>query len=348
MKTIMSAESRALDLIRRPLHDPGMDRRRFLLTSLAGALAAPLAAEAQPAVKIPRIGWLTNSVVHTPNVEAFRDGMRTLGYPEVRLEVRAAAGRVDRLSALAAELISLNVDVIVTDGGPAATAAKQATAATPIVIGAATTEFLVRQELVESLARPGGNVTGFTISTGAELYGKRLELLREAMPSLSRILVIWNPSNEGARDSLRAIEASAKALGVQAQPIAASDIEELDRGLSGAVGSPAVAMLTVADAFLWSQRARIVSRAAQRRLAGMYPEQEFAVEGGLMAYGSSVPDNFRRAAGYVDRILKGAKPADLPVQQPTKFGLVINLKTAKALGLTIPPSLLARADQIIE
>jgi putative ABC transport system substrate-binding protein len=325
-----------------------MDRRRLLLTSLAGAFAAPLAAEAQPAGKIPRIGWLTSSVVHTPNVEAFRDGMRTLGYPEVRLEARAAAGRVDRLSALAAELISLNVDVIVTDGGPAATAAKQATAATPIVIGAATTEFLVRQELIGSLARPGGNVTGFTLSTGAELYGKRLELLREAMPSLSRILVIWNPSNEGARASLRAIEAAAKALGVQAQPIAASDIEELDRRLSGAVRGPAVAMLTVADAFLWSQRARIVSTAARHRLPGMYPEREFAVEGGLMAYGGSVPDNFRRAAGYVDRILKGAKPADLPVQQPTKFELVINLKTAKALGLTIPPSLLARADQVIE
>jgi ABC-type uncharacterized transport system substrate-binding protein len=331
-----------------PPYRPGMDRRRFLLTSLAGALAAPLAGEAQPAGKIPRIGWLTSSVVHTPNVEAFRDGMRTLGYPEVRLEVRAAAGRVDRLPALAAELISLNVDVIVTDGGPAATAAKQATAATPIVIGAATTEFLVRQELIGSLARPGGNVTGFTISTGAELYGKRLELLREAMPSLSRILVIWNPSNEGARASLRAIEAAAKALGVQAQPIAASDIEELDRRLSGAVRGPAVAMLTVADAFLWSQRARIVSTAARHRLPGMYPEREFAVEGGLMAYGGSVPDNFRRAAGYVDRILKGAKPADLPVQQPTKFELIVNLKTAKALGLTIPPSLLARADQVIE
>jgi putative ABC transport system substrate-binding protein len=196
-----------------PPYGAGMDRRRFLLTWLAGAVAAPFAAEAQPAGKIPRIGWLTSSVVHTPNVEAFREGMRTLGYPEVRLEVRAAAGRVDRLSALATELISLNVDVIVTDGGPAATAAKQATAATPIVIGAATTEFLVRQELVGSLARPGGNVTGFTISTGAELYGKRLELLREAMPSLSRILVIWNPSNEGARASLRAIEGAARRSG---------------------------------------------------------------------------------------------------------------------------------------
>jgi putative tryptophan/tyrosine transport system substrate-binding protein len=324
-----------------------MNRRTFIVTA-AGLLGAPLGGEAQQAGKIPRIGWLTSSVVHAPNVEAFREGMLALGYPEVRLEVRAAAGRVDRLSALAAELLSLNVDIIVTDGGPAATAAKQATATTPIVIGAATTEFLLRQELVGSLARPGGNITGFTISTGAELYGKRLGLLREAIPSLRRVVIVWNPSNDGARASLPAIEVAAKTLRLQLEPIAASNIEELDHGLSGAVRGPAAGMLTVADAFLWSQRARIVFLAARHRLPGMYPEREFAMEGGLMAYGSSVPDNFRRAAGYVDRILKGIKPANLPVEQPTTFELVINLKTAKALGLTIPPSLLAREDQVIE
>lgn len=325
-----------------------MDRRRFLLTSLSGALAGSLAAEAQPAGRTPRIGWLTNSVVHAPNVEAFREGMRALGYPEVRLEVRAAAGRVDRLSTLAAELLALNVDVIVTDGGPAATAAKQATATTPIVIGAATTEFLVREKLVASLARPGGNVTGFTISTGAELYGKRVGLLREAIPSLTRVVVVWNPSNEGARTSLPAIETATRALGIQVESIAASDIEELDRRLSSAVRGSAAAMLTLADAFLWSQRGRIISLATRYRLPAMYPEREFALDGGLMAYGSSVPENFRRAAGYVDRILKGTRPADLPVEQPTKFDLVINLRTAKTLGLTIPPSLLLRADQLIE
>jgi putative ABC transport system substrate-binding protein len=311
-------------------------------------LTAPFAVEAQPAGKVPRIGWLTSSVIHTPNVEAFRQGMRALGYPEVRLELRAADGRVERLAALAEELLSLNVDIIVTDGGPAATAAKQATATTPIVIGAATTEFLLQQKLVGSLARPGRNVTGFTISTGAELYGKRLELLREAIPSLSRVVVVWNPSNDGARASLPAIEAAAKALAMQPQLIAASSGEELDRGLSGPVRSPVAGMLTVADAFLWSQRARIVSLAARHRLPGVYPEREFALEGGLMAYGSSVPENFRRAAGYVDRILKGATPATLPVEQPSKFELLINLKTGKALGLTIPPSLLARADEVIE
>jgi putative ABC transport system substrate-binding protein len=325
-----------------------MDRRRFLLTSLAAAFAGPLGAGAQQPEKIPKVGWLTSSVVHGPNFEAFREGMRALGYPEVRLEVRAAAGRVDRLATLAAELLALNVDVIVTDGGPAATAAKQATATTPIVIGAATTEFMVQQRLVASLARPGGNVTGFSISTGADLYGKRVGLLREAIPSLGQVVVVWNPSNEGARASLPAIETATRALGVRVRSIGVSDIDELDGRLSSLRGSDPVAMLTVADAFFWSQRVRIVSLAARHRLPGVYPEREFALAGGLMAYGSGVPENFRRAAGYVDRILKGAKPADLPVEQPTTFDFVINLKTAKALGLTIPPSLLARADQVIE
>jgi putative ABC transport system substrate-binding protein len=325
-----------------------LNRRAFLCGAICTALASPLVAGAQPAGKIPKLGWLTSSVVHAPNLEAFREGMRALGYPDVRLEFRAAAGRVDRLSALAAELLALNVDVIVTDGGPAATAAKQATATTPIVIGAATTEYLVRQKLVASLARPGGNVTGFTISTGAELYGKRVGLLREAIPGVGRVVVVWNPNNEGARASLPAIETAARALGFQVQPVAAPDIEELERRLSSEVRGPDVAMLTVADAFLWSQRARIVSLAARHRLPGMYPEREFALEGGLMAYGSSVPENFRRAAVYVDRILRGARPGDLPVEQPTKFDLVINAKTARALGLTIPPSLLLRADQVIE
>ena len=322
-----------------------MDRRRFLLASLAGAISGPLISDAQ---QIPRIGWLTNSVVHTANVEAFREGMRAIGYPEIRLEFRAAAGRVDRLSALTAELVALKVDMIITDGGPAAIAAKQATATIPIVIGAATTEFVMQQGLVRSLARPGGNITGFTISTGTELYGKRIQLLREAILRLSRILVVWNPRNEAAQMSLQVVEAAANAIGVQSQPIAAPDIEQLERGLGDATRNPATAILSVADAFLWSQRARIVSLASRHRLPGMYPEREFAVEGGLLAYGSNVPDNFRRAASHVDKILKGAKPADLPVEQPTKFDFIINLKTAKALGLTIPQSLLARADQVIE
>lgn len=177
-----------------------MNRRAFSVGAVA-ALAAPRATHAQPDRRIPSIGWLTNSVVHDPNLEAFREGMRALGYPEIRLELRAAGGRVDRLSALVAELLSLGVEVIVTDGGPAAAAAKQGTTTTPIVIGAATTEFLMRQNVISSLSRPGGNITGFTISTGVELDGKRLQLLREALPELGRLVIVWNPSNEGARTS---------------------------------------------------------------------------------------------------------------------------------------------------
>jgi len=302
----------------------------------------------QSAGRVPTIGWLTNSTVHAPNVNAFRDGMRSLGYGEIVLIVRAAGGRTGRLAALAAELVALKVDVIITDGGPAATAAKRATTTTPIVIGAATTDFVMQQQLVASLARPGGNVTGFTISTGPELGGKRLDLLREGIPDLRRVLVIWNPTNDGARVALPAIESAARVFGTQMQLLPASDLSELERRLGEAGTKAGTAILTVADAFLWSQRKHIVALALRYRLPAMYPEPEFALDGGLMAYGSAVPENFRRAAGYVDRILKGAKPADLPVEQPTTFELIINLKTAKALGITIPPSLLARADQVIE
>jgi putative ABC transport system substrate-binding protein len=308
---------------------------------------APLAAEAHEAAKPPRIGWLTSSVVHTQNVEAFRDGMRALGHPDITLEVRAAAGQMDRLPALAAELVGRNVQVIVTDGGPAAVAAKQATATIPIVIGATAAD-LVHLRLVASLARPGGNVTGFTISTGPELYGKRLELLREALPSLNRVAILWNPRNEAARASLEAVDTAAKRLGLHVEVVEGQDVQGIDRAFGSVARSRASAMLTVADAYLWSQRAHIVSAAARNRLPGIYPEVEFAAAGGLMAYGPNVQDNFRQAAGYVDKILKGASPSDLPVQQPTKFELVINLKTAKALGLTIPQTILLRADQVIQ
>jgi putative ABC transport system substrate-binding protein len=325
-----------------------MDRRRFLLSTLAGVLGGPRAAATQPGRRVPRIGWLTNSLVHTPNVEAFQAGMRAVGYADIHLVLRAAAGQNDRLPALAAELVARNVDVIVTDGGPAATAAKQATTTIPIVIGAASSEFLVRDGLVGSLARPGGNVTGFTISTGPELYGKRLELLHEALPGLSRLVVVWNPRNEGARVSLQAVEDAARTLGVHTQSIAAARMEEMERGLGSAARNAPGALLAIADAFLWSQRARIVSLASRLRLPGMYPEREFAVDGGLMAYGISVSDNFRRVASYVDRIFKGTRPADLPIQQPATFELTINMRTAKTLGLTIPAALLLRADRLIE
>jgi ABC-type uncharacterized transport system substrate-binding protein len=309
-------------------------------------ILAPLAVAQEPG-RPPRIGWLTSSVVHTQNVEAFREGMRALGYADVTLEVRAAAGQMDQLPALAAQLVGRNVEVIVTDGGPAAVAAKRATATIPIVVGASAAN-LVQLGLVASLARPGGNLTGFTISTGPELYGKRLELLREALPGFNRVAIMWNSRNEAGRASLEVIDAAAKRLGLHVTVVEARDAQEIDRAIGGVARSRAGAILTLADAFLWSQRAQIVSAAARHRLPGMYPEVEFAEAGGLMAYGPNVSDNFRRAAAYVVKILKGGKPAELPVQQPTKFELVVNLKSAKVLGLTIPPSVLLQADRVIE
>lgn len=322
-------------------------RQIGLAVVLAFNVVLPILADGQGEARRPRIGWLTSSVVHTHNVEAFRDGMRALGYPDVTLDVRAASGQMDQLPALAAQLVARNVEVIITDGGPAAVAAKRATSTVPIVIGATAAD-LVRLGLVTSLARPGGNVTGFTISTGPELYGKRLELLREALPGLNRVAIMWNPSNEDSRVSLEAIDTSAKRLGLHLTVVEGRNAQEIDRAFGSAARSRAGAILTIADAFLWSQRGRIVSASASHRLPGMYPEVEFAEMGGLLAYGPNVPDNFRRAAGYVDKILKGDKPAELPVQQPTKFELVVNLKTARALGLTIPQSVLLRADQVIE
>jgi putative ABC transport system substrate-binding protein len=226
-------------------------------------------------------------------------------------------------------------------------AARQATATVPIVVGA-TAGDLVRQGLVASLARPGGNVTGFTISTGPELYGKRLELLREAVPSMMRVAVVRNPRNETSQMMLASIDTAAKTLGIQVKLIEAGGADEIEHAFSRAARSRAGGVLMVADAFLWSQRGRIVALAARQRIPVIYPEVEFVEVGGLMGYGPNVTDNFRRAAVYVDKILRGAKPADLPVEQPTKFELVINLTTAKALALTIPPSLLARADVVIQ
>ena len=324
-----------------------LDRRAFLAVLAAGLGLRPRAAAAQPAAKPPRIGWLTSSVVHTRNVEAFREGMRALGHRDLILEFRAAGGRTDRLPALAAELVALPVDVIVTDGGPAAVAAKRATATIPIVIGAAAID-LVERGVVASLARPGGNVTGFVISTGAELDGKRLELLREALPTLARVAVVWNPSNDANPQRMAGLEAPARTLGTRLESIRARDVQEIERALASAVRRRVDALMTLADAFLWSQRERIVAVAARYRLPAMYPELDFVEAGGLMAYGLSVRENFRRAAGYVDRILKGATPADLPVERPAKLELVINLKTARALGLTIPQSVLVRAERVVE
>ena len=320
-----------------------MNRRTFIGTVAGSLLTAPLAAQAQKVVT-PRIGWLTSSVVHAPNVDAFRQGMRVLGYPDVSIEFRAAAGQVDRLPALAAELVALPADVIVIDGGVAAVAARQVTATVPIVFGAAGDP--VRLGLAASLARPGGNVTGFMINTGPGLTEKRLELLREAVPGLKRIAIVHNP-NEGSRREVAHIDMVAKVLGIQFDVIQARDAGEIERAFSSAAQRRVGAVLMISDVFLWSLRGHIVAQASRQRLPAIYMEREFVEAGGLIAYGPHVADNFRRAATHVDKILKGAKPADLPIEQPTKFVLAINVKTAKALGLTIPQSLLLRADEVI-
>jgi putative ABC transport system substrate-binding protein len=327
----------------------GMGRRRFLLTSLAGVLAAPLSAETQQTRKMPRIGILTlASSASTPILEAFRGALREIGYVEsqnIVLEFRFAHGRPDTLASLAAELVRQDLDIIVADGGQAALAAKRATHRIPIVMGAVGDP--IKVGLVASLARPGANVTGLTLLS-VELSSKRLELLREAIPNASRVAVLWNPSNPAGRDYLLQTKGAARGLGVELAAVEVRGASDLDSALEAVAAARPSALISLADATLWNQRRRVVDFALRKRIPALFPEREFADDGGLMAYGPNVPANFRRAAVYVDKILKGARPADLPVEEPTKFELIINLKTARALGLTIPPSLLARADQVIE
>ena len=331
-----------------------MDRvqRRDFLIAVGATLAAPLAAVAQQAAKVARIGYLAGNQTATPHLlEAFRQGLRDLGYAEGRnvvIELRDAEGKFERLSALAAELVALKVDVIVAPSTLAALAAKQATRTLPIVFIGANDP--VTDGLVASLARPGGNVTGLA-SLVSELVGKYLELLKQALPEVSRVAFLWHPGGSGERtekDMLKAAEAAARALGVRLQFVEVRGPEDFDRAFSDMTGARAGALTVFGSTMFVSERRRLVDLAAKNRLPGMYPIREFVDAGGLMAYGPNNADLLRRAATYVDKILKGAKPGDLPVEQPTMFELVINLKTAKDLGLTIPPSVLARADEVIQ
>jgi putative ABC transport system substrate-binding protein len=312
-------------------------------------LVAPLAAEAQQQGKVPRIGILTPaSEASTPLWEAFRQGLRELGYVEgknIVLEYRFAAGQNERLPALAAELVRLKVDLLVTDGTLAARVAKDATGTIPIVMASSAAP--IEAGVVASLARPGGNVTGLSVMA-PELGRKRLEILKEVLPHVSRIAVLWAAGNITQPSQLREIEATARVLSLQLHPQQVHNPDELDGAFATMTREGAEACITLADAVLWNHRTRVVELAAQHRLPAMFPEREFADAGGLIAYGPSVPDGFRRAAVYVDRILKGTKPADLPVEQPSKFELLINLKTAKALGLTIPPAILFQADKVLQ
>jgi putative ABC transport system substrate-binding protein len=314
-------------------------------------LAAPLAAGAQRAGSVPRLGYLSAASSSDPrsqrSLDAFRQGLRDLGYLEgqsITIEYRWAEGKYERLPGLAAELVRLKVDVIVTAIVPALQAAQHATKEIPIVMAVVVDPVTVG---VVSLARPGGNITGLSM-IAPELVGKQLELLREVVPKVSRVAVLWNPANLGNAPQLREAKAAARALGVRLQPVEAQGPSEIDRAFAAIMRERAGALLVLVDSVLVSQREQIAGLAAKNRLPAVYGLGSHVEAGGLMAYGANLFDLYRRAATYVDRILKGAKPADLPIEQPTKFELVINLKTAKALGLTIPRSVLARADELIE
>src|SRR5712692_6762018 len=310
-------------------------------------LTAPLAAAAQP-VKTIRIGWLSpgSTVTHGSFLDAFRQRLRELGYVEGRdldIEPRWAEGKFDRLPSLAAELVGLRVHVIVAAGPPAIQAVKQATTTIPIVMAIVVDP--VATGLVTNLARPEGNITGLSIMA-RELVGRQLGLLKEVVPEVSRVAFL--AASPGNASLLREAQDAARALGVRLQPLEARDPSEIDSAFAEMTRERAGAVIVSTDTMLFIHRTRIVDLAAKGRLPLVAPVRQYVEAGGLMADGVIVPDLYRRAAIYVDKILKGAKPGDLPVEQPTKYELVINAKTAKALGLTIPPSLLQRADEIIQ
>jgi putative ABC transport system substrate-binding protein len=322
-----------------------------MVTLALGICVAPLAAEAQQRAKVPRIGVLMihtgSTAVAVKYMEAFRQGLHDLGYVEGQnlvIEYRWGEGKVERLPALAAELVSLKVDCMVTSGTQASQAAKHATTTIPIVM---TSSDPVGTGLVTSLARPGGNITGLALMN-PELSGKRLELLKEAVPKLSRVAILWHGGHPGALLALHETEAAGRGLGVQLQSLEVRGPTDFEPAFAAATREGAEALLMLSSAFFAAERRRIVELVTESRLPAIFPLREDAEAGGLMAYGANFLKSFRRAAYYVDRILQGAKPADLPVEQPMTFELVLNLKTAKALGLTIPPVLRFRADEVLE
>jgi putative tryptophan/tyrosine transport system substrate-binding protein len=315
-------------------------------TMIAGLCVS---AAAQPTTTVPRIGRLSPSsaAADKPALAGLREGLRQHGWTDrqnIAMEYRFADGKTDRLDELAAELVHLKVDVILSGATTGALAAKRATSAIPIVM--VTTGDPVAAGLVTSLARPGGNLTGVT-ALGQELSGKRLQLLKEALPGKSHIAVLSNPTNPDSKLSVKEVAASASELGVKLRVHEVGEPAKFDGAFRTMTAERADALMVLTDSMFLTHRKQIVELSAQHRLAAMYPISEFTNVGGLMFYGANFPDMYRRAAGFVDRILKGSKPADLPVQQATKFELVINLNAASQIGLTIPPNVLARADRVI-
>ncbi len=320
-----------------------------IVALMLGLLAAPLAAQAQEAARVYRVGFLSPGSPG-PTIHAFREGLREVGYVEGRsliIEARFAEGRSERLPELVAEVIRLKVDVLVVGSTLGALAAKRATTTVPIVFAGLIDP--VAPGIVASLARPGGNITGVTFGIGgAGFAGKWVELLKEAIPEVSRVAALWNSANPASAPSVRELQAAARTLNVRLDALDAGDVTKLDRAFAAIGTSGARGVIVMADPFFFSNRAKLVQFAASKRLPAVYFVKDFVDIGGLMSYGSSLGDSYRRAATYVDKILKGAKPADLPIDQPTRFELVINMKTAKTLGLTIPQSVLIRADEVIQ
>ena len=328
--------------------DPLMERRTFMALVSGGLLAAPIAAEAQQAGKVFQVGFLGTA---TPSLmsawlTAFREGLRERGYVEgknISMQYRWGEGKPERFPGLAAELIKLKVDVIVTSGPQAVRAVQHATTTIPIIM--AVIEDPVELGFVTSLAHPGGNITGLSFQD-SELVTRRLQLLKEVVPDVIRVGVLWNPT--GGDRTLKAVEVAATSLGLSLQILNVRVAEDLVGAFEAAKQKRAQAVVQLASPFFAAHRKTIIDLSAKSRLPTTCQERTFVVDGCLMAYGPSFPEMFRRAAYYVDRIVRGAKPGDLPVEQSTTFELVINLKTAKALGLTIPQSLLLRADEVIQ
>jgi putative tryptophan/tyrosine transport system substrate-binding protein len=325
---------------------------RLMLTLAIGFLLAPLCADAQQPTKVSRIGLLIpgSASAFAPRIETFRHGLHDLGYVEgqhIMLESRFADGQADRLPALAAELVRLPVDVLVTDGEAAIRAAQHATTTIPVVM--AISGDPVGEGFVASLAHPGGNITGLSMMF-PDLSGKRLELLRGAIPTLSRVAVLWNAAVAATASTFAFKETQivAHALGLQLQSLEVRGPDEFVQAFAAMTREHADALVVISNPFFFGHRMQLAELTVQHRLPAMFQAREWAEAGGLMAYGANIHDMYRRAASYVDRILKGTKPADLPVEQPTKFELVLNRKTAQALGITFPPTLLILADEVIQ